>query len=76
MEAIAIAVEGGLFLPIVYNTSSYDSMRSLQLLGRYDKRYCWYGKRYCWYGKRHCWFGERYCWNGIGTVLDTRRRKY
>lgn len=32
IEAIALAVEGGLFLPIVYNTSSYDSMRSLELL--------------------------------------------
>ena len=32
IEAIAVAVEGGLYLPIVYNTSSYDSMRSLELL--------------------------------------------
>ena len=27
-----MAVENGLRLPIVYNTSSYDSMRSLELL--------------------------------------------
>ena len=32
VEAIAVAVENGLKLPIVYNTSSYDSLRSLQLL--------------------------------------------
>jgi len=32
IEAIYYAVEGGLNLPIVYNTSSYDSMKSLQLL--------------------------------------------
>jgi len=32
IEAIALAVEGGLYLPIVYNTSSYDSLRSLELL--------------------------------------------
>jgi len=32
VEAIAVAVENGLRLPIVYNTSSYDSMRSLELL--------------------------------------------
>jgi len=32
VEAICLAVEGGLFLPIVYNTSSYDSLRSLELL--------------------------------------------
>ena len=32
VEAIAVAVEAGLNLPIVYNTSSYDSLRSLHLL--------------------------------------------
>jgi len=32
VEAIAIAVEKGLKLPIVYNTSSYDSMKSLHLM--------------------------------------------
>jgi len=32
IEAIYEAVAAGLNLPIVYNTSSYDSMRSLQLL--------------------------------------------
>ena len=32
VEAIAVAVENGLRLPIVYNTSSYDSLRSLELL--------------------------------------------
>ena len=32
IEAIALAVEGGLTVPIVYNTSSYDSLRSLELL--------------------------------------------
>ena len=32
LEAIPIAVEQGLRLPIVYNTSAYDSMESLQLL--------------------------------------------
>jgi putative pyruvate formate lyase activating enzyme len=32
LEALAIAVEGGLHLPIVYNTSAYDSMDSLQLM--------------------------------------------
>lgn len=32
IEAIALAVEGGLRVPIVYNTSSYDSLRSLELL--------------------------------------------
>ena len=36
IEAIYYAVEGGLNIPIVYNTSSYDSMKSLQVLG-------WYG---------------------------------
>ena len=32
VEAIAVAVENGLKIPIVYNTSSYDSLRSLRLL--------------------------------------------
>jgi putative pyruvate formate lyase activating enzyme len=32
MEALVIAVEGGLRLPLVYNTSAYDSLESLQLL--------------------------------------------
>jgi putative pyruvate formate lyase activating enzyme len=32
IEAIAIAAEGGLHLPIVYNTSAYDSLESLRLL--------------------------------------------
>lgn len=32
LEALVIAVEAGLRLPIVYNTSAYDSMHSLQLL--------------------------------------------
>src|SRR3990170_427563 len=32
LEALTIAVEAGLRIPIVYNTSSYDSMDSLELL--------------------------------------------
>jgi len=32
LEALVIAVEAGLRLPIVYNTSAYDSMHSLRLL--------------------------------------------
>jgi len=32
LEALLVAVEQGLRLPIVYNTSAYDSMRSLELL--------------------------------------------
>ncbi len=32
VEAVAVAVEGGLQLPIVYNTSAYDSLESLVLL--------------------------------------------
>ena len=32
VEAIAVAVERGLRLPIVYNTSAYDSLASLQLM--------------------------------------------
>lgn len=32
LEALPLAVEGGLLLPIVYNTSAYDSLDSLMLL--------------------------------------------
>jgi putative pyruvate formate lyase activating enzyme len=32
LEAVLYAVRGGLRLPIVYNTSAYDSLRSLELL--------------------------------------------
>src|SRR5574341_1885379 len=32
LEALVIAVEGGLRLPVVYNTSAYDSLDSLHLL--------------------------------------------
>lgn len=32
LEALVIAVERGLRLPLVYNTSAYDSLRSLELL--------------------------------------------
>jgi putative pyruvate formate lyase activating enzyme len=32
VEALPFAIEGGLSLPIVYNTSGYDSLESLQLL--------------------------------------------
>ncbi len=32
LEAIAVAIAAGLHLPIVYNTSAYDSLDSLQLL--------------------------------------------
>jgi putative pyruvate formate lyase activating enzyme len=32
LEALVLAVEGGLRLPIVYNTSAYDSMDSLRLM--------------------------------------------
>jgi putative pyruvate formate lyase activating enzyme len=32
LEALVLAVEGGLRLPIVYNTSAYDSIESLQRL--------------------------------------------
>ncbi len=32
LEALVIAVEGGLRLPLVYNTSAYDSLDSLHLL--------------------------------------------
>jgi len=32
VEALPLAVEGGLELPIIYNTSAYDSMESLELM--------------------------------------------
>ena len=32
IEALPLAIEGGLRLPIVYNTSAYDAMESLQLM--------------------------------------------
>ena len=32
LEALVIAVEGGLRLPLVYNTSAYDSLESLRLM--------------------------------------------
>ena len=32
VEAIAMAVERGLRVPIVYNTSSYDALSSLELM--------------------------------------------
>jgi len=32
LEALALAVDGGLRLPIVYNTSAYDSLEALRLL--------------------------------------------
>jgi putative pyruvate formate lyase activating enzyme len=32
VEALPLAIEGGLRLPLVYNTSAYDSMESLELL--------------------------------------------
>ena len=32
LEALALAIEHGLRLPVVYNTSAYDSLHSLQLL--------------------------------------------
>jgi len=32
IEALVLAVDGGLHLPIVYNTSAYDSLESLHLL--------------------------------------------
>ncbi len=32
IEALPLAIKGGLRLPIVYNTSAYDSMESLELL--------------------------------------------
>lgn len=32
IEAVAVAIENGLCLPIVYNTSAYDSLESLELM--------------------------------------------
>jgi putative pyruvate formate lyase activating enzyme len=32
LEALLLAVEGGLLLPLVYNTSAYDSLESLRLM--------------------------------------------
>jgi putative pyruvate formate lyase activating enzyme len=32
VEALALAVEGGLHIPVVYNTSAYDALPSLRLL--------------------------------------------
>ena len=32
LEALVLAADGGLHLPLVYNTSAYDSLRSLELL--------------------------------------------
>ncbi len=32
LEALALAAEGGLCLPIVYNTSAYDSLESIELM--------------------------------------------
>jgi putative pyruvate formate lyase activating enzyme len=32
LEAVALAVEGGLMIPIVYNTSAYDALESLELM--------------------------------------------
>jgi putative pyruvate formate lyase activating enzyme len=32
LEALVLAVEGGLRLPLVYNTSAYDSLESIQLM--------------------------------------------
>jgi putative pyruvate formate lyase activating enzyme len=34
LEALLVAVEGGLRLPLVYNTGAYDSLESIQLLDR------------------------------------------
>jgi putative pyruvate formate lyase activating enzyme len=33
LEALPLAIDGGLRLPIVYNTSAYDSLDSLELMG-------------------------------------------
>jgi len=32
VEALALAIEGGLTLPVVYNTSAYDALESLRLM--------------------------------------------
>jgi putative pyruvate formate lyase activating enzyme len=33
LEALPLAIEGGLRLPLVYNTSAYDSLHSIELMG-------------------------------------------
>ena len=50
LEALLLAAEGGLRLPVVYNTSAYDSSRSLALLDGVVDVYmpdfkCWDGAR-------------------------------
>ena len=40
IEAIYHAIERGFNLPIVYNTSSYDSVRSLELLDGLVGNFC------------------------------------
>ena len=50
LEALAIAVEEGLRLPLVYNTSAYDALRSLRLLDGVGDIYmpdfkCWSAER-------------------------------
>jgi putative pyruvate formate lyase activating enzyme len=42
IEAIHEAVARGFRLPIVYNTSSYDSMKSLELLDGLVGKYCYH----------------------------------
>jgi putative pyruvate formate lyase activating enzyme len=32
LEALPLAVQMGLFLPLVYNTGAYDSMESMQMM--------------------------------------------
>jgi len=32
LEGMLVAIEGGLRLPLVYNTSAYDSLDSLELM--------------------------------------------
>ena len=38
VEALPIAIDMGLRLPIVYNTSAYDSVESLGVMGRPGRR--------------------------------------
>jgi putative pyruvate formate lyase activating enzyme len=50
LEALAVAIEGGLTLPIVYNTGAYDSLESLALLDGIVDIYmpdfkCWSAER-------------------------------
>jgi len=50
LEALAIAIEEGLHLPLVYNTSAYDALGSLQLLDGVVDIYmpdfkCWSAER-------------------------------